>query len=129
MRQLGLFRWAVLIHAVNSVFLVVASFPILLNGPDSQSSAIGIPQMVIVAAALLGVAGLVSAYGAWQGQRWGIALTIVLEAVNGLLALPGLVFAPTESARISAIAGVVIALFVIFGLMQGARSVRSATGG
>jgi len=61
---------------------------------------------------------MLSAYGAWYGQKWGIWLTVVTEALNGLLALPGVLFAPTESLRISAIVSVLVPLFVIFALLH-----------
>ncbi|RME48966.1 MAG: hypothetical protein D6791_02005, partial [Chloroflexi bacterium] len=76
------------------------------------------PQVVLVVVALLGVAGLVSAYGAWQGQKWGVWLTIVVEAVNGILALPGVLVGPSTFARTSAIASVLIALLVIVALLR-----------
>ena len=73
----------------------------------------GVPQIVVVLTTLLGVAGLVSAYGAWRMQKWGIALTIVLEATMGLLSLPGVLFAPTHFGSVTSAVGVFIAVFVI----------------
>ena len=82
---------------------------------------VGVPQFVIVLSAILGVAGLVSAYGAWQGQRWGIGLTILVEAVSGLLALPGVLDGPTPFASISALIGVISAIFVIAVMLRSTR--------
>ena len=83
---------------------------------------------MIVLGTLLGVAGLISAYGAWYGQKWGIWLTIVTEALNGLLGLPGVLFAPTPFARISSIVGVLIALFVIVVMLYRPKTAFSSSG-
>lgn len=116
-----LYKTAVIVHAVGSFFTVFFAFPALLGGPDAQGVGAGIPQVVIVLAALLGVAGLVSAYGAWYGQKWGIWLTIITEALNGLLALPGVLAAPSAIAQISAIASVLVAIFVIVVMLRRPR--------
>jgi hypothetical protein len=113
MPKTTLYKTAVIVHALSSLAGILFALPALLQGPDAAGIAQGVPQVVLVLSALIGVAGLVSAYGAWQGQKWGIWLTIVVQAVNGLSALPGVLFAPTSAGRISATAGVVIAIFVI----------------
>ena len=97
-----MYKTAVIVHALASAFGILFAFPALLQGPTAQGIAQGVPQVVIVLGALLGVAGVVSAYGAWYGQKWGIWLTILTEALNGLLALPGVLFAPSAvGARLS----------------------------
>jgi hypothetical protein len=126
MKQTGLYKSAVFIHALNSLFAIVAAFPALLQGPPTEGPIAGVPQVVIVLTTLLGVAGLVSAYGAWVGQKWGIWLTIVTEALNGLLALPGVLFGPTPFARISSIVGVLAALFVIVVMLRRPQTAQSA---
>lgn len=118
MNQTNLYKTAVIVHALNSLFGVALAFPFLMQGPPTEGPVAGVPQVVIVASALMGVAGLVSAYGAWQGQKWGVWLTVAIEAGNGLLALPGVLFAPSIPARISSISGVLIALFVIVALLR-----------
>ncbi len=118
MNRTPLYKTAVVVHALNSIFMVAADFPALMQGPPADGPLAGVPQVVLVVVALLGVAGLVSAYGAWQGQKWGVWLTIVVEAVNGILALPAVLLAPSTFARTSAIASVLIALFVIVALLR-----------
>lgn len=118
MNHTSLYKTAVIVHTLNSIFMVAADLPALMQGPPADGPLAGVPQVVLVVVALLGVAGLVSAYGAWQGQKWGIWLTIVVEAVNGILALPGVLVAPSTFARTSAIVGVLIALFVIVALLR-----------
>jgi hypothetical protein len=117
MQKTTLFKAAVLVHFLISLFGAFSAFPALLGGPETPGITQGVPQIVIVAGSLLGVMGIVSAYGAWHRQKWGIWLTIVLEAANGLLALPGVLFAPNNTARFLAIFGVAAALFVIVGML------------
>ncbi len=117
MQKTTLFKTVVIIHFLTSLFGALSAFPALLGGPETPGFTQGIPQIVIVSGSLLGVMGLVSAYGAWHRQKWGIWLTIVLEAANGLLALPGVLFAPNNAARFFAILGVAASVFVIAGML------------
>lgn len=125
MKPTTLYKTAVIVHTLNSILLIVVAFPALMQGPLPEGPLAGVPQVVVVAAALMGVAGLVSAYGAWQGQKWGVWLTIVLEAANGILALPGVLEGPNTFARTSAIASVLIAIFVIVALLRRPRVASS----
>ena len=58
MKQTPLYKSAVILHALSSLYGVVFAFPALMQGPSAQGIADGVPQVVIVLAALLGVAGL-----------------------------------------------------------------------
>lgn len=117
MQKTTLYKSAVIVHALNSLAGVLLPLPALLQGPDAPGILNGVPQVVLVTSALMSVIGLVSAYGAWTGQKWGVWLTILLEVGNGLLALPGVLLAPTNGARISAVIGVLTAAFVVVGLL------------
>ena len=118
MKRTRLYKAGVIAHTLSSLFAVLSGIPALMQGPSAPGISEGVPQFAVALPALLGVAGLISAYGAWQGQKWGIALTIFLEALNGLVALPGVLFAPTTIARLSASTGVLISVFVIFALLR-----------
>lgn len=118
MSQSTLYKIAVILFAILSLFNIVAAVPPLLSGPKNQGFAAGIPQGVIILAALSGPAGLLAAYGAWRGEKWGIWLTIILCAGSVLSALPGVLFAPSAVARISAIVGVIVSIFVIVVLVR-----------
>lgn len=126
MKPTTLYKTAVIVHTLNSILMIVVAFPALMQGPLPDSPLAGIPQIVVVTVALMGVAGLVSAYGAWQGQKWGVWLTIVLEAANGILALPGVLGGHSTFARISATASVLIAIFVIVALLRRPKMATSA---
>ena len=88
MKQKRLYKLAVFLHIISSLFATFAAFSALLNGPTEQGAVEGVPQVVVVLSTMLGVAGLASAYGLWQGQKWAIWLTILIQALNGLLSLP-----------------------------------------
>ena len=118
MRRSVLYKTAVILHTIIAIVGTIASFPALLNGPSNQGVGQGVPQVVLILVALLGVAGLISAYGAWQGQKWGIWLTIVIRASDGLAALPGILFAPTLFAQLAAVISILVAIFVIFVLLR-----------
>ena len=49
----------------------------------------------------------------WRNQKWGVILTVVLRAVDGVSALPGILFAPTVEFKILASMGVLLAVAVI----------------
>jgi hypothetical protein len=122
MKQTLLYKSAVILHALTSFLSILLAMPALLGGPKSATLMQGVPPIVIVLSALLGVAGLVSAYGAWYGQKWGIGLTIFLEAIGGLLALPGVLDGPTPFLKLSALTGVLSAIFVIVVMLRRPRS-------
>ncbi len=125
MNHSSLFKIAIALFVIQSLFNVVAALPVLLSGPDNQGYATGIPQGVITLAALGGVAGLFAAYGAWRGQKWGIWLTIILCALAVLSAAPGILFAPNAAARLSAIIGIVVSIFVIVALLRRPKAAAS----
>ena len=62
---------------------------------------------------LIGAVGLVSAYGVWRKQRWGVVLTILLRVVDGLLTLPAIVFAAEPWLEFGAVIAVVMGVAVI----------------
>lgn len=118
MNRSPLYKTAVILFAVLSLFSIVLAVPSLLGGPETESVTQGIPQIVVLGVALIGVAGLVAAYGAWKGQKWGVWLAIILCALNGLSALPGVTAAPTNTARILAIATIALCVFIIVAFLS-----------
>ncbi len=74
---------AALLAALSALSLM---FPLLTTE--------GIPAFAIYSDVVLGVVGLVNAYGLWMLKRWSVALTTLVSALNILLAAPGMFFAP-----------------------------------
>lgn len=68
---------------------------------------------------------LVSAYGVWKNMKWGKILAIVVLTLNGLLALPGILFASTFAERLEPLVGVLVAVIVIVLLMRRTEPARS----
>ena len=109
MNKPTLFKTAVILFAIQSIVNVILTLPGVID-PNITD---GIPPFVIVLSTIIGAAGLVAAWGAWRGQKWAIWLTIALSMVGGLSALPGILFAPNNIARVSAIITVAVSIFVI----------------
>ena len=105
---------AVVLHALLGLAAIFITIPEMTGGvgPDE-----GPPLFIVVTSLVIGVLSLVSAWGAWQGKKWGQVSTIVLRALDGLGAAPGIVFAPTPMLTITAILSVILAIVVIWLLL------------
>ena len=107
-------KTAAVLSFINSAFNVIVSVPFITRGvqaavQDNQSP----PYFIMLSALILGVIGLVAAYGTWKMQRWGIVLTILVNLINGLSAVPGIIFRPTTSLFVSATVTVVVSIVII----------------
>ena len=60
---------------------------------------------------MMGLLGLLAAYGLWKAKRWGMIVAIIVSSLNALSAAPGLIVQPNPPALIGA--GVTIALAVL----------------
>lgn len=110
---------AVALNVISSLASVVFSIPVLFDGADATSeSADQPPFVVIVLGFALGVAGLISSYGVWKVQRWGVVVTIVVNALNFLSAVPGVPFAPTMGLRLAATSTCVVSAIIIWLLLR-----------
>jgi uncharacterized membrane protein (DUF2068 family) len=105
---------AAILQFLYSAFIVVTAISLLARGATAtEQAADSPPYFIIVIAFVVAVLGIVSAYGVWRNQKWGVLLTIILRAVDGLAALPGLLLAPTLMLKISAWVGVLGAIVII----------------
>ncbi|MFM8319451.1 MAG: hypothetical protein ACKOC5_00940 [Chloroflexota bacterium] len=99
---------------ILNLFSAVAGLLLLPAGASANNSnPESIPYGVLMLGTIMGVIGIVAAYGAWKQQRWGVVLTILVNLVNGLSAAPGILFAPTTPLFISALATVVGGVIII----------------
>lgn len=104
---------AAILQLLISLLAVVYAFPILFQGAAAvEQSGDTPPFFIILLAFSLGLVGLVSAYGVWRNQKWGVILTILLRAVDTLSALPGLTM-PSLELKILASVGVTISVVII----------------
>ena len=93
---------------------VIFSLPLIAQGATAvDQGGETPPYFILLLALIVGVVGVVAAFGTWKGQRWGIILTIVANVVNGLGAAPGILFAPTPGLLISASVTVVLGIAII----------------
>jgi hypothetical protein len=97
--------------------LFVFELPALMLGQAGVDQAAnadgGPPFFMVLLSSAIDVLGIVTAYGLWRGQRWGVVLAIVFSAFNVLSGLGGALFAPDAGTRIVAAVGVVLSIATI----------------
>jgi uncharacterized membrane protein (DUF2068 family) len=112
-----------------SLGAVVMALPMLPRGAEALNQATDAPPYFIVVLTLIvGALGIVSSYGVWRMQKWGVILTLLLRIVDGLAALPGVLFAPTMVLQVTAGIGVVLSIVVIVLLLRGGSRASSRAG-
>ena len=110
-RPLNVTIAAILLEVFSALNLVS---PLILGASDEVLTFVDCSLLV------LGVAGLVASAGLWILRKWGVAMAIVVSALNALSATLGVSFAPTADLFGSAIVGVaVFALIVVLVVLPG----------
>ena len=105
---------AAVLSFLQGLYGIYLFLPYLPQGSAALNADLDTPPYIIVVIALaLALVSIVAAYGAWQSQRWGIALTILVAALNALSGAPGILFAPTTALWVSATSGTVWSIIVI----------------
>ncbi len=105
---------AAILSFVLGIYGFVASIPYLTQGDVEVSPDVNqIPYFVVIAGFTFSIVLIVGAYGTWRQQRWGIVLTLIANAIDGIFTLPGIIFAPTVGLQIGSIIGVMGAVVVI----------------
>ena len=108
---------AVVLLALLSVVTMVP--PSLMFSPAVAAE---IPAFVTYLGFILGVVGLVAAYGLWALKRWSVWLTIILSAVSILLSVPPILFGPTVAMQVlNIVSGVAFALIIVLVLLPASR--------
>lgn len=76
------------------------------------------PYAVILIEVVIGLIGIVAAYGVYRTQRWGVITTLVLMVINVLISLPGIPFGPTTFDKITSVIGLLVAAAAIYYLLR-----------
>jgi uncharacterized membrane protein (DUF2068 family) len=108
---------AVVLLALLSVVTMVP--PSLMFSPAVAAE---IPAFVTYLGFILGVVGLVAAYGLWALKRWSVWLTIILSTVSILLSVPPILFGPTVAIQVlNIMSDVAFALIIVLVLLPTSR--------
>ncbi len=80
------------------------------------------PAALLYLGYVVGVVGLVAAVGLWMLKPWSYWTTIVVSALNFLLGLPGVLFAPGAALKaVIAVTAVVAILIVVLVVLPDSR--------
>jgi uncharacterized membrane protein (DUF2068 family) len=97
----------------------VLALPVLQGGAQAASDSGDQPPFVVVVLSfVLAVVGIVSSYGVWQGQRWGVVLTIVVNALSFLSGVPGVAFGPTTFLVVGSVIGCAVNILIVYLLLR-----------
>lgn len=119
MKRTRSYTIAAILQLLLSLAAIGLSLPDIARGANEVNQAPdAIPYAALVLSLIVGVLGLVSAYGVWRVQKWGVVLTIILRAVDGLTSLPGVAFGPTPFLKFVATISAVLAIVVIYLLLR-----------
>lgn len=105
---------SILIAFYSLVTIIRVSIALATQNQDAQNFGNGFLVVILIICTV----SLVSAYGVWQNQKWGKITAIVTLGINALLALPGVIFAPTLLLKLDPASGVVVAIVVTFLLLS-----------
>jgi uncharacterized membrane protein (DUF2068 family) len=108
-----------LVNAVTSLVLA-SQGAAKINHSSNQP-----PYAIVVGGVVVGLIGVVAAYGVFRTQRWAVVLTLVLMALNVLVALPGVAFGPTVFDKVGSAVSVLVAGAVIYLLLRRDRAAES----
>jgi hypothetical protein len=110
---------AAALAGVLSLVNTILALILLPQGADKiNHSSNQPPYTVLLIEVVVGLIGLVAAYGVFRTQRWGVILTLVLMVINVLISLPGIPFGPTMFDKVSSAAGVLVAGAAIYFLLR-----------
>ena len=117
---------SVTIAAILLVLLSLFDFPwpyeLLFPGAEEP------PAFILYSGDVVGIAGLVAAVGLWMLKPWSYWTTIVVSALNFLLGLPGLLFAPGATLKaLIAVTEVVAILIIVLVVRPDSRRALAAT--
>lgn len=98
-------KLAAIISFLLGLYAFVSALPSLSLGAAELEEGAGFTFLLVTF--VLAILRIVAAFGVWLQQRWAIAITILVNAVDAILAMPGLLYAPTLGWWVAAFLGVV----------------------
>jgi hypothetical protein len=107
-------KLAAVISLILSVLGILISLPIVAQGAAVVNQIPGSPPYILeLIFFVTGIVGAVAAYGAWKQMRWGILLTVFVNLVNVLGAVPGILVAPRPWGLIATAVTILLSVIVI----------------
>ena len=102
----------VIASILTALYALQAIIRVSIALATQNQDAIDMGNGFLVVILILCTVCLVSVYGVWQNQKWGKILAIITLGLNALLALPGVIFAPTLLLKLDPASGVIVAIVV-----------------
>ena len=115
----------VTVAAILLVLLSLFDFPwpfeLLFPGAEEP------PAFILYSGYVVGIVGLVVAIGLWMLKKWSLWATIVVSALNFLLGLPGVLFAPGAALKaVIAVTEIVAILIIVLVTLPTSRRALAA---
>src|SRR5215203_399845 len=98
---------AAILLVLLSLFNVPWPYELLFPGAEEP------PAALLYLGYVVGVVGLVAAVGLWMLKPWSYWTTIVVSALNFLLGLPGVLFAPGAALKAVIAVTMVVAILIV----------------
>src|SRR5215207_3878696 len=108
---------------VAAVLLVLLSlfgfpWPWLLLFPGAEDP----PAFIYYSGIVLGIVGLLVAFGLWTLRTWSLWATIIVAVLNLLTGAPGIVLGPNAGIRVtSAVLAIVTVLIIVLVVLPSSR--------
>lgn len=111
--------------------LTIASILLaLLSLGDLSLPLFGHPPLLITSGSIvLGILGLVAAFGLWRLKRWGMILTIIYSVLQALSGVSGITEAPNVIKVLTAITMVLCIVLIALVVLPSARRAYAAERG
>jgi len=108
-----------LLMSVTGLILPLLSLFVSLTNPPPLI--VRVDQILV-----MGVGGLIAVFGLWKLKRWGLVLTSIIAALSLLVAVYGLLVAPTEGKWPPGVLGVLNALVLVLVALPATRRAYAA---